>query len=72
MYSKSRGQETCPCDFPVSQSIWAAVTEYHRLGDLKNKHLLITVTYLKKVNLVNLFIYGGWGVQDQGTDGFGV
>lgn len=27
----------------MSQSVWAAVAEYHRLGGLNDKHLFLTV-----------------------------
>lgn len=35
----------------------AAITKYHRLGGLHNRHLVLT---------------GGWEVQDQGDGGAGV
>ena len=28
---------------PLSQPVWAAITKYHRLGGLNNKHLFLTV-----------------------------
>lgn len=32
----------------VPYSAWAAITKYHRLGDLSNKHLFLTVMEVGK------------------------
>lgn len=39
--------------YPVSQSPQAAITKYHRLGDLNSRHLFLSA--------------GGWEVEDQGA-----
>ena len=39
------------CKFSGSQSAWVAITKYHRLGDLNNRYLFLTVPEAGKYRL---------------------